>query len=113
MCIALLGELVYNKHLTFLIYLFLTGQLFLAIISIIPATKNAFDEAVQNFAGCFCNKGILTSAVGPFILGCGMTVSGAVSLISYFLIYLEIMWSLNMHILYCCEFNTVYIPNLS
>jgi len=54
-----------------------TGQLVLAIISIIPATKSKFDEGVQNFSGCFGDKGLLTSTLGPLALGSGMTVSGA------------------------------------
>jgi hypothetical protein len=57
----------------------LAGQLVLALISILPGLKDKFQKAMEEYGGCFSEKGILTSLVGPFILGMGMTLSGAVS----------------------------------
>ena len=58
----------------------ITGQACLALLSLIPATKDKFDKASQEFMACFNNRGILSSLLGAFMLGVGMTLSGAVSL---------------------------------
>ncbi|XP_053387465.1 UPF0394 inner membrane protein YeeE-like isoform X2 [Mercenaria mercenaria] len=54
-----------------------SGQIVFSVLSVLPATKEIFQEAVIEYVACFNSKGILTSAVGAFILGCGMTLSGA------------------------------------
>ncbi|XP_062613538.1 thiosulfate transporter TsuA-like isoform X1 [Saccostrea cucullata] len=54
-----------------------TGQLCMAILSIVPATKQKFEEASKDFVSCFTDKGFLSSAVGPFLLGIGMSLCGA------------------------------------
>ncbi|XP_078329397.1 thiosulfate transporter TsuA-like isoform X2 [Crassostrea virginica] len=54
-----------------------TGQACLALLSLIPATKDKFDKASQEFMACFNNRGILSSLLGAFMLGVGMTLSGA------------------------------------
>jgi hypothetical protein len=51
----------------------------ISLASVIPWCKDKFQKAMDAFGGCFEEKGILTSIVGPFILGMGMTLSGAVS----------------------------------
>ncbi len=53
----------------------------LGILYLIPVTKEKFTEAHQGFAGCFAEKGIITSSIGPLMLGMGMTLSGAVSIV--------------------------------
>ncbi|XP_060561777.1 thiosulfate transporter TsuA-like isoform X2 [Ruditapes philippinarum] len=53
------------------------GQIVFCFLSVLPATKKLFKEAIEEYVTCFSSKGILTSGVGAFILGCGMTLSGA------------------------------------
>lgn len=48
-------------------------------MSVLPGVKQKIDKAMAEFGGCFAEKGLLTSILGPFILGMGMTLSGAVS----------------------------------
>ena len=55
------------------------GQLIFCILSVIPKTKEYFQAAVRAYVGCFSDKGIITSGLGTFVLGVGMTLSGAVS----------------------------------
>lgn len=55
------------------------GQLIMSLLSVLPSTQRLFTDAVDGFKCCLTNKGIFTSSVGPFILGIGMTLSGAVS----------------------------------
>ncbi|KAL3885197.1 hypothetical protein ACJMK2_025288 [Sinanodonta woodiana] len=47
------------------------------LLSVIPATKSYFIAVSEEFVSCFKEKGILTSLMGPFVLGIGMTLSGA------------------------------------
>ena len=56
------------------------GQLCLVLMSVLPWTKVIWQEAMDGYHGGFTEKGILTSMLGPFILGAGMTLSGAVSI---------------------------------
>lgn len=51
----------------------------MALLSLIPATKDSFDRASQEFVSCFNERGIFSSALGAFLLGVGMSLSGAVS----------------------------------
>lgn len=51
-----------------------------SILSMLPFTKELFKQAVLEYVACFSQKGILTSAIGAFTLGVGMTLSGAVSI---------------------------------
>ena len=50
----------------------------MSFLSLLPATRDRFDRSMLAFTCGFEQKGILTSALGPFILGCGMTLAGAV-----------------------------------
>ena len=54
------------------------GQLTLCILSVLPRTKEMFSHSLDVFQATFSDKGILTSCVGPFTLGVGMTLAGAV-----------------------------------
>lgn len=56
-----------------------TGQVCMALLSLIPATKDSFHRASQEFVSCFNDRGIFSSALGAFLLGVGMSLSGAVS----------------------------------
>lgn len=51
----------------------------MAILSLLPATKDRFHSASQEFVSCFDDRGIFSSALGAFLLGVGMSLSGAVS----------------------------------
>ncbi|KAL5019918.1 hypothetical protein ScPMuIL_002810 [Solemya velum] len=52
------------------------GQLCLALLSVLPWAKGRFQTASEEYAKCFSDKSILTSAIGAFVLGCGMTLAG-------------------------------------
>lgn len=54
------------------------GQLSLALLSVLPVTRRRFQDAVEAYAGSFSGKGIFSSSFGPFLLGIGMTLAGAV-----------------------------------
>ena len=58
---------------------FFSGQLVFCILSVIPKTKEYFQIALRAYVGCFSEKGIITSVIGAFMLGVGMTLAGAVS----------------------------------
>lgn len=51
----------------------------MALLSLLPATKDRFDSASKEFVSCFKDRGIFSSALGAFLLGVGMSLSGAVS----------------------------------
>ena len=52
----------------------------MAVLSLLPKFKSQFHESLEAFGACFAEKkGLLTSTLGPFMLGSGMTLSGAVS----------------------------------
>lgn len=51
----------------------------MSILSLIPATKGKFEDASKEFISCFTDKGILSSALGAFVLGSGMSLCGGVS----------------------------------
>ncbi|XP_067653437.1 thiosulfate transporter TsuA-like [Haliotis asinina] len=72
-------QMVFEKWIMLKMFLaaVASGQLFLAILSVVPVTKYRFELASSEFVQCFVDKGLLTSSVGPFILGAGMTLSGA------------------------------------
>ncbi|KAK3595460.1 hypothetical protein CHS0354_003453 [Potamilus streckersoni] len=54
-----------------------TGLIVFSLLSAIQATKPYLAAVSDEFVSCFKEKGILTSMTGPFILGVGMTLSGA------------------------------------
>ncbi|KAJ8311651.1 hypothetical protein KUTeg_011006 [Tegillarca granosa] len=54
-----------------------SGQICLSILSLLPWTKSKFTEAFDAYTESFDEKGVLTSAIGAFALGSGMTLSGA------------------------------------
>ena len=62
-----------------LLFYFVLGQVVIALLSVIPMCKLKVKKAMEAFGSCLEDKGILTSLLGPFILGMGMTLSGAVS----------------------------------
>ncbi|XP_061185280.1 thiosulfate transporter TsuA-like [Saccostrea echinata] len=53
------------------------GQIVLSIISVIPKTKQYFERASEQFVACFVQKGILSTVLGSFIFGVGMSLCGA------------------------------------
>ena len=53
-------------------------MLCLAILSLLPPTRAKFSRSCEAYVACLTSKGILTSSIGPFVLGVGMTLSGAV-----------------------------------
>lgn len=54
-----------------------TGQITLSILSIIPRTKHYFDESCDQFVACFAQKGVLSTILGSFTFGVGMSLCGA------------------------------------
>ena len=62
-----------------MVIMVIAGQLVMVIASIAPGLKDNFERAMSTYASTFCVKGVLTSTLGPFLLGAGMTISGAVS----------------------------------
>lgn len=54
-----------------------TGQITLSILSIIPRTKHYFDESCDQFVACFAYKGVLSTILGSFTFGVGMSLCGA------------------------------------
>ncbi|XP_022303364.2 thiosulfate transporter TsuA-like [Crassostrea virginica] len=54
-----------------------TGQIALSIISVIPKTRHYFDRSCENFVACFNQKGLLSTIVGSFTFGVGMSLCGA------------------------------------
>ena len=63
------------------LFFFCLGQLVLAIISVLPWTKERFRSSYENYADVLKCKGLFPIVVGTFLLGSGMTLSGAVSTI--------------------------------
>lgn len=59
-----------------------TGLLCLATLSVLPFTKNAFENARIEYLGCLTTKGVLMASIGGALLGAGMALSGAVSVTS-------------------------------
>lgn len=55
------------------------GQLCLITLSLIPWTKEKFENSLKAYYCGFEKKSIITSAIGAFVLGSGMTLCGAVS----------------------------------
>lgn len=56
-----------------------TAQIALSILSIIPRTKLYFEKSCDNFVACFEQKGVLSTVLGSFTFGVGMSLCGAVS----------------------------------
>lgn len=54
-----------------------TGQITLSILSIIPRTKHYFEESCDHFVACFAYKGVLSTILGSFTFGVGMSLCGA------------------------------------
>eukprot|EP00105_Crassostrea_gigas_P021127 XP_011440155.1 PREDICTED: uncharacterized protein LOC105337220 [Crassostrea gigas] len=54
-----------------------TGQITLSILSIIPRTKRYFEESCDQFVACFVQKGVLSTILGSFTFGVGMSLCGA------------------------------------
>ncbi|XP_071814222.1 thiosulfate transporter TsuA-like isoform X2 [Apostichopus japonicus] len=54
-----------------------TGLLCLATLSVLPFTKNAFENARIEYLGCLTTKGVLMASIGGALLGAGMALSGA------------------------------------
>lgn len=62
-----------------LVFFYTTGQITLSILSIIPRTKHYFEESCDHFVACFAYKGVLSTILGSFTFGVGMSLCGAVS----------------------------------
>ncbi|XP_025084332.1 uncharacterized protein LOC112558218 [Pomacea canaliculata] len=54
-----------------------TGHLVLGVMSLIPICKSRLELAEEEYLCCLKKKGIITSCLGPFLLGVGMTLAGA------------------------------------
>eukprot|EP00123_Amoebidium_parasiticum_P021478 comp6807_c0_seq1/m.2549 comp6807_c0_seq1/g.2549 ORF comp6807_c0_seq1/g.2549 comp6807_c0_seq1/m.2549 type:complete len:396 (-) comp6807_c0_seq1:61-1248(-) len=52
------------------------SQLALALLSVLPSTRNSFEAAVNEYASC-CTRGLPSAGIGAFILGVGMSVAGS------------------------------------
>ena len=88
------------------------GQIVLALMSVIPWCKDKFQKAMDSFSACFSEKGVFTSIAGPFILGMGMTVSGAVSIIRPNFILNVFIIIRRYYILILADICICMIPNL-
>lgn len=77
--VAIRQQMVFGNFIMLKMFLAAVGvgQFCFAIMSAIPKTRPYLDDAFHDFTGCFQNKGILTSCLGPFILGIGMTMAGS------------------------------------
>ena len=51
----------------------------MSLMSVLPSTRRLFTDTLERFKCALSNSGLLTSILGPFILGIGMTLSGSVS----------------------------------
>lgn len=71
-----------------LVFFYTTGQITLSILSIIPRTKHYFDESCDQFVACFAYKGVLSTILGSFTFGVGMSLCGAVSTMHINCIYI-------------------------
>lgn len=73
------GQMVFEMFIMLKMFLsaVATGQLGLVVLSVLPPTKEKFNRALKAYLGCFFEKSLLTSAIGAFVLGAGMTISGA------------------------------------
>lgn len=60
-------------------FFYTTGQITLSILSIIPRTKHYFEKSCEHFVDCFAYKGVLSTILGSFTFGVGMSLCGAVS----------------------------------
>lgn len=54
-----------------------TGQITLSILSKIPRTECYFKRACEQFVACFSQKGLLSTILGSFTFGVGMSLCGA------------------------------------
>lgn len=72
-------QMVFNNFIMLKMFLSAVaiGQVCMAILSLLPATKDRFQSASQEFVSCFDDRGIFSSALGAFLLGVGMSLSGA------------------------------------
>ncbi len=51
----------------------------MVLLSVMPGASERFRRAKDGYACVLGVKGVLTSTVGPFMLGAGMTLAGSVS----------------------------------
>ncbi|XP_060066042.1 UPF0394 inner membrane protein YeeE-like [Ylistrum balloti] len=72
-------QMVFENFIMLKVFLSATaaGQLCFVVLTAIPKTRPYMDNAMRDFICCFSEKGILTSILGPFILGIGMTMAGS------------------------------------
>ncbi|CAH1799204.1 unnamed protein product [Owenia fusiformis] len=74
------GQFVFERFIMLKMFLaaVAAGQLCMAALSVLPFTKQKFNLSIDAYTGCFKEtKGLLTSSVGPFLLGAGMALAGA------------------------------------
>ncbi|KAL4216749.1 hypothetical protein ACF0H5_024472 [Mactra antiquata] len=76
---AIRNQMVFENFIMLKMFLsaVFTGQLIFCVLSILPQTKQLFQEAVLEYIACFNSKGIITSGIGAIVLGAGMTLAGA------------------------------------
>ena len=75
------GQFIYEKFIMLKMFLsaLAVASLSLALLSVLA--KTSFDRAYTAYVGCLMKKGVVGTLIGGFLLGAGMTVSGAVSTI--------------------------------
>lgn len=71
------GQFIYEKFIMLKMFLsaLAVGSLSLALLSVLA--KTSFDRAYTTYVGCLMKKGVVGTLIGGFLLGAGMTVSGA------------------------------------
>ncbi|XP_033725526.1 UPF0394 inner membrane protein YeeE-like [Pecten maximus] len=76
---AIRQQMVFENFIMLKVFLAATamGQICFLVMSAIPKARSYLDDAIHDFVCCFQNKGILTSILGPVILGIGMTMAGS------------------------------------
>ena len=86
----------------FVYFFFVPGQLCFLILSYIPQTKPHITAARKTYIKSFTHKGVISTLLGAFILGSGMAVGGAVSLVIIITPYVNAFYLLERvsHILY-------------
>ncbi|ESO93124.1 hypothetical protein LOTGIDRAFT_162150 [Lottia gigantea] len=72
-------QMVFEKWIMLKMFLaaVATGQVCLNLLSVCSRTSEKFKKASEQFFKTVSEKGLLTSTLGPFILGIGMTLSGS------------------------------------
>ncbi|KAK7108480.1 thiosulfate transporter TsuA-like [Littorina saxatilis] len=72
-------QMVFEKWIMLKMFLaaLASSLLSISILSLIPLTREKYRHASDEFVTCVASKGVVTSCLGPCLLGVGMTLSGA------------------------------------